>query len=223
MSQVKALYQWEQRVATFFPQMSARRLAWLALASWGIVLAQSALLNRVVLRLAVALRTPFHTLRQRLRKGYRCPVHADGPEDTFDYTACFTPLLEWATAGFTDRRLALAVDPTNLGDCFTLLTVSVVFRSCAVPVAWQVQRGDAAGSWNEHWKRLLGLLRAALGEDWQVLVLSDRGLQSKALFETITSLGWHPLMRVKKGGHFRPDGWSKSLALSQLVTRKGGR
>jgi len=27
--------------------------------------------------------------------------------------------------------------------------------------AWWVQRGEARGSWNEHWKRLLGLLRAA--------------------------------------------------------------
>src|SRR5205823_1143985 len=86
------------------------------------------------------------------------------------------PLLRWATAGFVDRRLALAIDPTNLGDRFTVLTVSVVFRGCAVPVAWQVQRGDAKGSWNDHWERLLGLLRQALGEGWQVLVLSDRGL-----------------------------------------------
>ena len=31
MSQVKALYQGEQRVATFFPPMSVRRHAWLAL------------------------------------------------------------------------------------------------------------------------------------------------------------------------------------------------
>jgi hypothetical protein len=117
----------------------------------------------------------------------------------------------------------LAIDPTNLGNRFTILTVSVVFCSCAVPVAWQVQRGDARGSWNAHWQRLLGLLRAALGDGWQVLVLSDRGLQSKELFATITGLGWHPLMRVKQGGHFRPDGWTKGMALSQLVTRCGGR
>jgi hypothetical protein len=223
MSQAKALYQWEQRVATFFPQLSARRRAWLALASWGIVLAQCALLNRIVLRLAVALRTPFNTLRQRLRQGYRPRADAARPAAAFDYTTGFASLVRWATAGFTDCRLALAIDPTNLGDRFTILTVSVVFRSCAVPVAWQVQRGDAQGSWNAHWKRLLGLLRAALGDGWQVLVLSDRGLQSKELFETITGLGWHPLMRVKKGGHFRPDGWTKGMALSQFVTRCGGR
>jgi Transposase DDE domain len=223
MSQAKALYHWEQRVATFFPELSPSRRLWLALVSFGIVLAQSALLNRVVLRLAVALGTAFNTLRQRIRKGYRPHHDADGKDDSFDYTTCFAPLLRWATAGFSDRRLALAIDPTNLGDRFTILTVSVVFRSCAVPVAWQVQRGDAKGSWNEHWKRLLGLLHVALGDSWQVLVLSDRGLQSKNLFEAITAVGWHPLMRVKKGGHFRPDGWSKGMPLSQFATRPGQR
>jgi hypothetical protein len=223
MSQAKALYQWEERVATFFPELPPRRRAWLALVSFGMVLAQSALLNRVVLCLAVALGTAFNTLRQRLRKLYQPEVAADGKDGSFDYTTCFAPLLRWATAGFTERRLALAIDPTNLGDRFTILTISVVFRSCAVPVAWQVRRGDTPGSWNDQWQRLLGLLHAALGDGWQVLVLSDRGLQSKELFETMTAQGWHPLMRVKKGGHFRPDGWTKGMALSQFVTQPGGR
>jgi Transposase DDE domain len=223
MSQAKAVYHWEQRVATFFPDLPPARRAWLALVSYGIVLAQSALLNRVVLRLALALGATFNALRQRLRKLYRPQADADGQDRSFAYTACFGPLLRWATAGFGDRRLALAIDPTHLGSRFLILTVSVAFRACAVPVAWHVQRGDATGSWNDHWKRLLGLLRAALGEGWQVLVLSDRGLQSKDLFEAICALGWHPLMRVKKGGHFRPQGWTKSWPLGRFAARLGSR
>src|SRR5262245_35675233 len=223
MSQAKALYQWERRVAIFFADLPPARRAWLALVSFGIVLAQCALLNRVVLRLALALGSSFNTLRQRLRKLYRPQVDANGNDRSWDYTLCFGPLLRWATAGFTDHRLALAIDPTTLGDRFTLLTVSVVFRGCAVPVAWQVQHGTQKGSWNDHWKRLLGLLRPALTQEWQVLVLSDRGLASKALFEAITALGWHPLMRVKKGDHFRPQGWTKSWALGRFVTQRGDR
>jgi Transposase DDE domain len=90
-------------------------------------------------------------------------------------------------------------------------------------VAWPVPRGNAQGSWNAHWKRLLGLLRDALGDGWPVLVLSDRGLESKELFQAITALGWHPLMRVKKGGHFQPDGWGKSWAMGRFVPRRGSR
>ena len=223
MSQAKALYQWEQRVATFFPDLPPTRRSWLALVSFGMVLAEGALLNQVVLRLSVALGVAFNTLRQRLRQLYRPHTDAAGRDCSFACAGCFGPLLRWASAGFTDRRLALAIDPTNLGDRFTILTVSVVFRSCAVPVAWQVQSGHAPGSWNDHWQRLLGLLHQALGPGWQVLVLSDRGLESKALFEAITGLGWHPLMRVKKGGHFRPQGWTKSQALGQFVPQVGRR
>jgi Transposase DDE domain len=223
MSQAKALYQWQQRVATFFPALPPSRLAWLSLVSFGIVLAQSALLNAVVLRLAIALDQPFNTLRQRLRQLYRPHRDAAGQDCSFDFSACFAPLLRWATAGFDDRRLALAIDPTHLGGRFLILTVSVVFGGCAVPVAWHVQRADAQGSWNQQWRRLLGLLRDALGDDWQVLVLSDRGLESKELFEAVTALGWHPFLRVKKAGHFRPDGWMKSQAMGQFVAAVGGR
>lgn len=223
MSHAKALYHWEQRVATFFCDLPTTHRAWLALASYGIALAQSALLNTVVLRLALASGTTFNALRQRLRKLYRPAAAKDGHDRSFTYAACFGPLLRWATAGFSDHRLVLAIDPTYLGERFLILTVSVVFCGCAVPVAWQVQRGDQPGSWNDHWKRLLGLLREALGENWQVLVLSDRGLESKALFESITALGWHPLMRLKKGGHFRPDGWSKGWPLGRFAAEPGHR
>ncbi len=223
MSHAKALYQWNQRVATFFPQLAPARCTWLALVSYGIVLAQSALLNTVVLRLAVALGATFNAVRQRVRKLYRPQAGAAGQDLSFDHSACFGPLLRWATAGFSDRRLVLAIDPTNLGNRFTILTVSVVFRSCAVPVAWQVQRGTEKGRWNDHWKRLLGLLRQALGDGGRVLVRSDRGLESKDLFAAITALGWHPLMRVKKGGHFRPDGWHKGWPLRHFAAHRGGR
>lgn len=223
MSQAKALYQWQDRVATFFPDLPPSRLAWLASVSYGIVLAQSALLNRVVLRLAVAAGQTFNTVRQRLRQLYRPHRDARDHDASFAFTDCFAPLLRWATAGFSDRRLALAIDPTCLGDRFLILTVSVVFRSCAVPVAWHVQVANATGSWNEQWQRLLGLLRVALDDDWEVLVLSDRGLQSKELFEVLSRLGWHPFMRVKKAGHFRPEGWVKSQAMQQFTPRAGNR
>ena len=223
MSHAKALYQWDQRVATFFPDLPTPHRLWLALASFGIVLAHGALLNRVVLQLSVSLSRPFNTVRQRLRQLYRPHRDAAGNDCSFDYTLCFAPLLRWATAGFTDRRLALAIDPTNLRSRFTILTVRVVFCGCAVPVAWQVRRGDQKGSWNAHWKHLLGLLHEALGEGWQVLVLSDRGLESKELFEALTDLGWHPLMRVKQGGHFRPDGWAKGWPMSRFAAQVGKR
>lgn len=223
MPHAKALYDWDQRLATFFPDLPPRRRDWLALVSYGIVLAQSALLSSVALQLALALGLTFNAVRQRIRKLYRPLKGSKGQDHSFDYTACFGPLLRWATAGFSDRRLVIALDPTHIGDRFTILTACVVFRSCAVPVAWDVRRADQKGSWNEQWERLLGLLHAALGGGWEVLVLTDRGLESPDLFRAITGLGWHPLMRAKKGGKFRPDGWVRNWALPRFAGRVGAR
>jgi hypothetical protein len=55
-----------------------------------------------------------------------------------------------------------------------------------------------------------------------VLVLSDRGLESPDLFRFIVALGWHPVMRVKKGGKFCPKGWGKFYYLGDLVRAVGG-
>ena len=119
-------------------------------------------------------------------------------------------------AGFPTRRLILAVDPTNLGDRFTILTVSVV------PGAWNVRGADATGSWHTPWQRLLGLLHAVVGAGWQVVVLGDWGLESTDLFDAIVALGWHPLLRVKKGGgHFQPTGWTRAWALGRFAPHVG--
>ena len=57
------------------------------------------MLNRVALHLACALGATFNTVRQRLRRLYRPQAGAGGHDRSFDYTACFGPLLRWATAG----------------------------------------------------------------------------------------------------------------------------
>ena len=220
MSHAQALYAWEERLATRFAELPAHERSWLAWVSGGIVLAQAALLSQVVMALAVAFDLGYNTVRQRLRRLYQPRPRPDRPL-TFDYTACFGPLLRWVTAGFPQHRLLLALDPTNLGDRFTILTASVVFRGSAVPVAWNVRGADEKGSWNTQWQRLLDLLHAALGAGWQVVVLGDRGLQSKDLFDAIVALGWHPLLRVKKAGHFRPKGWTQGWALGRFAPHVG--
>lgn len=220
MSHAQTLYDWEQQWATHFPEFSAARRSWLAWISSGIVLAGCARLSTVLLRLAVTFDLSFNSLRQRLRRWYR-------PEKStaagWDYTLFFAPLLRWAVAGISERRLALAIDPTNLTDRFPILTVSVVCQGCAIPVAWKVVRADEKGSWNTHWKQLLTTLHAALGAHWQVVVLSDRGLESKTLFESITTLGWHPLMRVKQAGCFQPNGWQRAWPMGHFADHCGAR
>jgi hypothetical protein len=117
----------------------------------------------------------------------------------------------------------LALDPTLLTDRFRVPCAAVLYHGCGLPVAWVVQRAGEKGSWNAVWFDLLGRLKAALGEGWTVLVLTDRGLESPELFREIVRLGWHPVMRAKRCAHFRPTHWHKGYPLTHFVPHVGAR
>ena len=224
MPRPEPLYQWADRVATHFPGLSTCQARVLALYSFGMVLARSSGLDRVALHLAASLGQGPQTVRQRLREFYRPAASKRGrSRRQLEPADCFAPLLGWVLAGWGCRRLALAIDATALGRRLTVLSVAVVYRGCAVPVAWAVLPGNEPGAWNPHWIRLLGALAAALDPTWRVVVLSDRGIESSELFRAIVGLGWHPLMRVKAAGCFRPDGWRKWWRLSRFAPRVGCR
>ena len=61
-----------------------------------------------------------------------------------------------------DRRLALAMDATTLGQRFTVLAISVVYRGCAIPVAWKVVGAHEKGTWRPHWEALFTRLRGSV-------------------------------------------------------------
>jgi hypothetical protein len=77
------------------------------------------------------------------------------------------------------------------------------------------------GSWKPHWLDLLDALKGAVPADWLVVTLADRGLWARWLFQKIQDLGWHPLMRINKSGHFRPDSQTAFMPLGQLVPQVG--
>lgn len=108
--------------------------------------------------------------------------------------------------GDAERRLALALDATNLGARWTVLSVSVVIRGCAIPVAWKVLPSHTPGSWRPHWEGLLACLHGRIPADWLVLVLADRGLYAHWLFHAILRCEWHPFLRINLAAKARPVG-----------------
>lgn len=227
MPRQELLYQWTDRVTSRMPTLSPCQARVLALWSFGMMLCRRCSLSAVALALSDVLDRPENTLRQRLREHY---LDADGKRGRgrkqLDASVCFAPLLRWAVGDA--ERVALAIDVTNLGDRFHVLTVAVLCRGGAVPVAWAVLPGGAPGAWNVHWRRLLGCVTDALqpgplGSGRTVVVLSDRGLESAALYEAIVAAGFHPLMRLKSGGTFRPNGWKRFHRLERFAPAVGGR
>jgi hypothetical protein len=90
--------------------------------------------------------------------------------------ACFIPLLRWVLHRWQGTQLALALDATTLGMRFTVLAISVVYRGCAIPVAWTILPAHTTHAWRREWLRLLRQLRPAIPREWTVIVLADRGL-----------------------------------------------
>lgn len=220
----KALTQWTDEVGRAFPGLSQPQAAGLASWCFGMLLARSCALSAVAFFLAKLLRQQYDAARQRLREFYQEAEAKKGSKRRdLDVTACFAPLLRWVLRDWPGQQLAIALDASSLGALFVVLTVSVVYRGCAIPVAWKILPATAKGSWKAPWLHLLEQFHGTVPGGWTVVVLADRGLYAKWLFAGICALGWHPLLRINQGGKFRPAGWVHFVPLAGLVPQVGGR
>ncbi len=224
MPRQKPLDAWTEQVRDAFPNPSRPQATVLALYSFGMMLAQSCGLNRVVTALVPLVGVGFLTLKSRLQEFYQPATAKSGTHrDELDVTTCFAPLLAWILQGWKSTRLALALDATSLGDRFTVLSISVVYRGCAVPVAWKILPANVAHAWKPEWLALLAAFSALVPAGWTVIVMTDRGLYARWLYRAIVALGWHPLMRITCCGKFRKQGGKIGVPLDRLVPQPGRR
>ena len=224
MSRHDGLSQWHATVSTHLPGLSPAQASVLALWSYGMVLARSCGITSVAVVLAPLLGAKENTVRQRLREWCYDAADKRGPKrQDLDVPTCFAPLLRWVVAGWPvcEKRLVLAMDATTLGQRFTVLTISVVYRGCAIPVAWAVVPATSKGAWRPHWQALFDHLHGSVPADWTVLVLADRGLYARWLFQHIVRLGWHPFLRLNLGGNVRPTGAATFRPLATVVPGVG--
>jgi hypothetical protein len=222
MSRHPGLYQWKRIVAKQFPHLSKPMATCLALWSLGMIVARSCALTAVAAALESLLKQEFHTVRERLRDLYREAEAKRGEHRReLDLATCWAPWLAWILRGWKQQQLALALDVTTLGQRFAVLAISVLYRGCAVPVAWKILKATEAHAYEPEWIALLNHFQKRVPADWKVIVLADRGLYAKWLFQAITNLHWHPLLRVNKQGKFRPQGWYHWVTLSELVPQVG--
>lgn len=222
--QLNALYQWvdvlRQRLSLTRPQAIG-----LALWSIGIVLAKSCSLTAVALALATWLSWPRPNLLKRLREWYLEAGAKKGSgtrgrgRKRRDWCVedCAPALARWILALWPSPNVVLALDATAIRDRFTVLTIALVYRRCAIPLLWTVLPGNTPGAWQPHWERMLGKVARQIGGSRFVLALTDRGLYSPRLFRALVRVGWHPLMRIRAQGYYRPRGQSTWMALANLV------
>ena len=214
--------EWTATVQEALPHLSKPQATVLALFSLGMVFARSCAVSAVAAVLAVGLDQSVNTVRQRLREfAWDAEAKAGAKRREIAVEACFVPLLRWILSRWQGTQLALALDATTLGDRFVVLALSVVYRGCAIPVAWTILPAGEKHAWRREWLRMLRLLHPAVPPTWTVLVLADRGLYARWLFRRIVRLGWHPFLRINQGGTFRPTGKARFVALRTFAPQTG--
>ena len=198
-------YQMQKTIETHLPHLSQPQLTGLVLWVCGAILAGSACQNAVASALSPW--RNWNNLRQYLREWLYDGSDRTSPCQTeLDVSLCFAPLLRWVLTWWRSGRLALAVDPTLKGDQTTAIVISVVYRSCAIPVAWSIRRATQRGSWMDPTVELLQELAPAVPQEMTVIVLCDRGIASPKLWKQIRDQGWHPYMRYPKSITFCAQG-----------------
>ena len=219
-----SLKSWLAIVTRKMPHLSKPQAKVLAMWSFGIAITQSSGLTTVSVFLAKLLGIKENTMRQRLREWLRDAEDKKGEKrKAIDVTSCFAPLLSWILSQWQpgENQLALAMDATTLGQRFTVLAISVLYRGCAIPVAWKIVKATSKGAWKPYWLELFTYIQNSVPSDWMVIVTADRGLYANWLYEKIVQLGWHPYLRVNTGGFFQSEPDQEWTALKEVITEKG--
>ena len=224
MSCQSRLAEWTTAIRTHLPLLSQPQATVLALWSWGMGLARSCALTAVAVFVAGWLHRKEQTVRQQRREfWYEVEAKRGVQRQALAGEPCFAPLRRWVLSGWQGAQGALARDAPTVGPRFTVWAIRVVSRGGAMPVAWTILPANVPHAWRREWLRLLRHLRPAIPKPWTVIVLADRGLSAGWLFRRIVRLGWHPCLRVNRGGTLRPDPQATDRPLLSFVPQPGTR
>ena len=198
-------YQIEDEIATYFPGLRPAQVSCLALWVIGRLLSGSCLQTKVVSALSAWAHAD--ALRQRLREGLYDGRDRAAPCATqIEVEVCWPWLFAWVCALWDGGRLPLALDPTYERDRLVSVSLSVLYRGGAVSVAAVVLPANRKGDGLPDLLRVLEAFEGVPRPRREILVMTDRGLWSPALWSAFRRLGWHPIMRVHQGAAFRPEG-----------------
>lgn len=201
----------EQRLPSLRPAQH------LGLTLWVFGTAAASACQAAVVTALLPLFATEHAVRQYLREWlYDGAKRAAPCQTTLQVESCFVDLLRWVVAWWRGTELALAIDATTVGNRVVVLTVAVLYRGCAIPVAWHVLPAQQEEEWMPKILTLLQRLGPATPADFTVLVLVDRGLYSGVLWDQIRDVGWHPLMRTRSDTIFAPHGRKRCAARSLI-------
>jgi hypothetical protein len=184
------------------PHLTKPQAVVLALWSFGIACTRTYGRGTVATFLGLLLHQKVANLDQRWYEWCLDASDKAGAKRTaLDVTTGFVPLLAWIVRLWHGSELALTLDATSLGSRFVVLAVCVVYRGCAIPVAWTILPAGQKQAWRRAWVRMLRLLRPALPPTWTILVLTDRGWSARWLSAGSCAWAGIPLCASIRAAH----------------------
>jgi hypothetical protein len=214
---------WKQIVSCRFASLTLPQISGLATWSFGMVMTRSSSVSKISTLMAKINVEQENTVRQRLKEWYKSGEAKSKPGNkraSLEVSQCYSSLLQWIVdlLPSENKELPIAIDATNIGQNFTVLSINVLYRSCAIPIAWKVVKGTERGSWKPYWQQLFQSLRDIVPQDYLVIVSADRGLYADWLYQEIVALGWHPFLRINHQGQYRTSNSASWKALATVVT-----
>ncbi len=179
-----------------------------------MVLARSCGLTAVVGALVPFLNVSLATLRDWYKEA---DDKSGDHRRELDVTTGFGPLLRWILSDGPFRRVAVALDATSLFDRLTVLSLSIVYRGTTVPIAGKTFRANVPHPWEPEGKALLRWFHGQVDPSGTVVVLTDRGLYARWLFQAIVALVGLPNPSLHTEAGYRLD-TADDIARRNLVS-----
>ena len=131
------LKDWKQIISYRFPNLSLPQVNGLATWSFGMVMTRSSSLSKVSTLIAKINDEKENTVRQRLKEWYKsgeAKAKEGNKRVSLEVSQHFGLLLKWIVDLLpeTNQDLPIAMDATNIGQNFTVLSIKVLYRRCEI-------------------------------------------------------------------------------------------
>jgi hypothetical protein len=210
---------WQEQVKELLPGVHGHQKKSLALSVIGIVLAKSAVLQRmaesVYLRGISAAKMP--SIERRFARFVA--------NERICVSDLWKQFLAQILPHWQGKAVQLVLDCTPFDDRATIVYVGLLVHSRVLPVAWRVMPNQE--KWEQGQWELVGELLDQITphlEPTDCTLIADRGLAGAPLVKLCRDRKWHYLLRVCKEHTCRRhmgQGWKAWTALGHIIMKEG--
>lgn len=210
---------WHEQVKDLLPGVHGHQKKTLALCALGIILSQSAVLQRMAEGIALAgiSRAKMVSIERRFARFIA--------NERIQVSTIWKQLLEQVLAYGKGKQVFLVLDCTPCGDRASMVDLGLLVQSRVLPVAWRIM--PLQEEWDQGQWELVGELLDAVSchlEPTDCTLMADRGLSGFPLVNLCRNRKFHYLLRVCKEHTCRRrmgENWSWWCALQNIVRAKG--